>query len=179
MWPWHLTDDLEKQYGTSPFLLQAVCIISLTSVNSNRSYILETPKLGQNQRFFVLCHLEIWWITLKNNRPPFLSNIKLKTSFHHHMWIQTGVTVRKRLSWVMISVTLTFDLWPWLFAWTSLLSLVISPKNFMMIQWSDGNIVKKVWRTDGLTDWTIHRAARSQLKTMGCQPPNLIWTLSV
>ena len=157
MWPWHLTDDLEKQYGTSPLLLQAVFIISLTSVNSNRSYILETPKLGQNQRFFVLRHLEIWRITLKNNRPPFLSNIKLKASFHHHMWIQTGVTVRKRLSWVMTSVTLTFDLWPWLFAWTSLLSLVISLANFMMIQWSDGNRVKKVWRTDkrtdGQTDW--------------------------
>ena len=26
-------------------------------------------------------------------------------------------------------VTLTFDLWPWLFAWTSLLSLVITPEN--------------------------------------------------
>ena len=29
------------------------------------------------------------------------------------MWIQTGVTVRKRLSWVVTSVTLTFDLWQW------------------------------------------------------------------
>ena len=27
--------------------------------------------------------------------------------------IQTGVTVRKRLRWVLTSVTLTFDLWPW------------------------------------------------------------------
>ena len=27
-WPWNLTDDLEKQYGTSPMLLQALCIIS-------------------------------------------------------------------------------------------------------------------------------------------------------
>ena len=122
--------------------------------------------------FFVQCDLEIWWITLKNNRAfllcyfklcasfrghwwiqsgnarfgsnslmflavwpwnltddlqnnraPFLSNIKLFVSFHYHMWIQTGVTVRKRLSWIMTSVTLTFDLWPWPFAWTSLLSL--------------------------------------------------------
>ena len=45
----------------------------------------------------------------------------------------------------------------------------------MKISWwyNDGNIVKKVWQTDGQkdrrtdrqTDWTIHRAAWSQLKT--------------
>ena len=34
-------------------------------------------------------------------------------------------------SWT--SVTLTFDLWPWPFAWTSLLSMVITSENFMMI----------------------------------------------
>ena len=28
MWPWNLRDDLEKQYGTSSMLLQALCIIS-------------------------------------------------------------------------------------------------------------------------------------------------------
>ena len=33
------------------------------------------------------------------------------------------------------SVTLTFDLWRWPFAWTSHLSLVITPDNFTMIQW--------------------------------------------
>ena len=50
------------------------------------------------------------------------------------MWIQTGVTVPKRLSWVVTSVTLTFDLWPWPFAWTSHLSLVTTSENFMMIR---------------------------------------------
>ena len=74
-------------------------------------------------------------MNLKNNRAPLLSNIKLCPSFHHQMWIQTGVTVRKRLDWVLTSVTLTFALWPLTFAWTSLLSLVITPENFMMIWW--------------------------------------------
>ena len=76
-------------------------------------------------------------MTLKNNRAPLLSNIKLCASSHHHMWIQTGVTctVRKRLSWVLTSVTLTFDLWPWHFSWTSLQSLVITPENFVMKRW--------------------------------------------
>ena len=104
-------------------------------MNSNWIYSPETPNLGQIRWFLELCDLEIWQITLKNNRAPLLIIIKLYASFHHHMWIQTGVTVRKRLSWVVTSVTLTFDLWPWPFAWTSLLSLVITPENFMMIRW--------------------------------------------
>ena len=87
------------------------------------------------RRFLEPCDSEIWRMTLKNNRAPLLSNIKLYTSFYHHMWIQTGVTVRKRLSWVVTSVTLTFDLWPWPFAWTLLWSLVITPENFVMIRW--------------------------------------------
>ena len=60
--------------------------------------------------FFVPCDLEIWWMTLKNNRAPLLCYLKLCASFHHHIWNQTGVTVRKLLSWVLTSVTLTFDL---------------------------------------------------------------------
>ena len=84
--------------------------------------------------FFVPCDLEIWWMTLKNKRAPLPCHIKLCASFHHHMWIQTGVTVRKLLNWVLTSVSLTFHLWPWPFVWTSLLSMV-TPENFMIIQW--------------------------------------------
>ena len=137
-------------------------------MNSNWSYSPETPNLGQIRRFLEPCDLEIWRITLKNNRAPLLSNIKLYASFHHHMWIQTGVTVRKRLSWVVTSVTLTFDLWPWPFAWTLLWSLVITPENFMMIQWwehSQKGVTDR--QTDGQTENTICRAAWSQLKTIG------------
>ena len=72
----------------------------------------ETPNLGQIWRFLEPCDLEIWRMTLKNNRAPLLSIINLYASFHHHMWIQTGVTVRKWLSWVVSSVTLTFDFLP-------------------------------------------------------------------
>ena len=110
VWPWNLTDDLEKQWGTSSKQHQAVCIISSSYVNSNWSYSPETIKL------------------------------------------------------VLTSVTLTFDLWHWPFAWTSLLSLVTTPENFMMIRWWEHS-QKGV--TDGQTDWTIHRAARSQLKIIG------------
>ena len=139
-------------------------------MNSNWSYSPETPNLGQIRRFLAPCDLEIWRMTLKNNRPPLLSNIKLSVSFHHHMWIQTGVTVRKRLSWVVTSVTLTFDLWPWPFAWTLPWSLVIT---CMMIRWwehsqkgvTDGQTVRQTnGQTDRQTENTIHRAAWSQLK---------------
>ena len=116
------------------------------------SYCPETPKLGQNLRFFELHDLEIWRMTLKNYRAPLLS---LSASFHHHISIQTGVTVQKRLNWVLTSVTLTFDLWTGPFAWTSLLSLVIVPENFMMIRWwehSEKGVTDRQTdrRTDGL-----------------------------
>ena len=114
VWPWNLTDDLEKQQGTSPKQHQAICIISSSYVNSNWSYSPETK------------------------------------------------------IWVVTSVTLTFDLWPWPFAWTLPWSNVITPENFMMIRWwehsqkgvTDG-------QTDRRTENTIHRAAWSQLKTSG------------
>ena len=73
------------------------------------------------------------------------------------MWIQTGVRVRKRLSWVLTSVTLTFDLWPWPFAWTSLLTMVITPENFMMIRWGEhGEKDVTDGRTDRRTDGRTH-----------------------
>ena len=47
-------------------------------------------KLGDH--ISVLCDLEIWWITLTNNRAPLLCYLKLWKSFQSHRWIQTGVT---------------------------------------------------------------------------------------
>ena len=121
-------------------------------MNSNWSYSPETPNLGQIRQFLEPCDLEIWRMTLKNNRAPLLCYFKLCASFRSHLCIQIGVRVRKRLSWVLTSVTLTFDLWPWPFAWTSLLTMVITPENFMMIRWwehgekgvTDGHL-RRIW----------------------------------
>ena len=68
--------------------------------------------------FCVPCDLEIWWMTLENNRAHLLYYIKLCALFQSHGWIQTGVTVRKRSIRVKIAnflfrVTLKFDAWPW------------------------------------------------------------------
>ena len=84
-------------------LRQALCIIWNLSVNLNWSYSPETLNLGQNQWFFVPWDREIWWRTLKNNRAPLLYYIKLCASYQSHVWIQTGVTVRKRRIWVKIA----------------------------------------------------------------------------
>ena len=59
-------------------------------------------KLDLNRRFFSPCDLDIWWMTPNNNRAPLLCYFKLFASFRSHWWIQTEVTVRKRLIWVKI-----------------------------------------------------------------------------
>ena len=115
--PWNLTDDLAKQKGTSSMLLQALCFISYPLVNSNLSYSPETPNLGQIWRFLEPCDLEIWRMTLQNNRAPLLCYFKLCASFRSHWWIQTWVTVRKHPIWVNLDdfkshATLKYDGWP-------------------------------------------------------------------
>ena len=138
-------------------------------MNSNWSYSPETPNLGQIWRFLEPCDLEIWRMTLKNNKAPLLGIIKLYASFHHHMWIKTRVTVRKRLSWVLTSVTLTFDLWPCPFAWTSLLSLAITPENNMMIRWWEhGEKGVTDGRTDGQTDGQTDRQTDGLNQSYSC-----------
>ena len=98
-------------------LLQALCSISYPLVNSNWSYSPETPNLGQIWRLLELCDLEIWQMTLRNNRAPHLCHFKLCVSFHTHWWIQIWVTVRKRSIRVKIDdffshVTYKFYGWP-------------------------------------------------------------------
>ena len=119
VWPSNLMDDLKKQQGSSPILRQVLCNISNPSVNSKWSYSPEILNSGQNWQYFVLSDLEIWWITLENNRALLLYYIKLCASFQIHRWSQTWVTVRKRSIQVKIGdfflshVTFKFDGWPW------------------------------------------------------------------
>ena len=87
-------------------------------VYSNWSYSQEMLNSGKIWRFFFVPRdLEIWWMTLKNNRTPLLYYIKLCAAFQSHWHIQTGVTVRKRSIGVKIGnflsrVTLKIDVWP-------------------------------------------------------------------
>ena len=63
--------------------------------------------------FFVLCDLEIWWMTFENNRAPLLYYTKRCASFQIHRWIQTGVTVRKRSIWVIMGIFVPCHLEIW------------------------------------------------------------------
>ena len=78
------------------------------------AYRPEMPNLGQNRWCFVPCDLEIWQMTLKNNRASLLCCFKFCATFHSHRWIQTGVTVRKRTICVKIGdffVTCDPEIW--------------------------------------------------------------------
>ena len=106
------------------------------------------PNLCQIRHFLEPCDLEIWRMTLKNNRAT--------SPKHHHdhqaICIISSSFVNSNWSYSPETVKLgidlcDLDLWP--FAWKSLLSLVITPENFMMIRWWEHG-EKGV--TDGQTD---------------------------
>ena len=102
-WPWRTIGHLFYVASSLMHHLIAIAEFKLKLQSGNAQFVSKSA-------IFVSCDLEIWRMTLKKNRAPLLCNIKLCASRYHHMWIQTGVTVRKRLSWVMTSVILTFDL---------------------------------------------------------------------
>ena len=111
VWPWKTIGH--PFYATSSFVHHFVAIgefkLELQSGNAQS---------GSNSTILELCDLEIWRMTLKNNRAPIQCYFKLCVSFLSHWWIQTWVTVRKRPIWVKFDdflsrVTLKFDGWPW------------------------------------------------------------------
>ena len=117
VWPWNLKDDLANTIehlsnSTLSFVHHFTSIgeIKLELQSGNTSW-------SQNQRFFVLCDLEIWWMTLKITRTPLLCCFRLCASLHSHRWIQSGFIVRKRSIRDKIDdfshVTLKFDGWRW------------------------------------------------------------------
>ena len=64
-----------------------------------------------NHQFLSLCDLEIWWMTSKNNRAPFLHYFKFFASFQSHRWILTGITVRKCS--IRVKTAIFCPAWPW------------------------------------------------------------------
>ena len=80
-------------------------------MNSNWSYSLETPNLGQIRRFLEPCDLEIWRMTLQNDRAPLLCYFKLCASFCSHWWIQTGV--QSGNAQFGSNLTIFRAVWPW------------------------------------------------------------------
>ena len=109
-WPWKTIEHLS--FAVSSFVQHFIAIgefkLELQSGNA---------QFRSNRRFLELSDLEIWRMTLKNNRAPLLCYFKLYASFRSHRWMQAGVTVRKRPIWIKIDdffsrVTLQFDVSP-------------------------------------------------------------------
>ena len=153
LWPWNLMDDLEN--NRAPLLYYIKLCASFQSHRWIQTGVIVRKRSIQVKivDVFEPYDLEIWRMTLKRNRAPLPSNIKLCTSFHHHMWIKTGVTVRKRLSWVLASVILTFVLWPLTLTFGmdllhGRLSMVITPENFRMIRRQEHCQQDRRWNTD-------------------------------
>ena len=106
-------------------------------------------------------------MTLKNNRAPLLSNIKhfciISSSYVNSNWSYSQETVK--LGYDLCDL----DLWPMTLTFCMDITSVIGNNSWKFRD----DTMKRVWQTDGRTDrqtdrrkdWTIHRAAWSQLKT--------------
>ena len=82
-------------------------------MNSKLSYSPETPNLGQIWWFLEPCDLEIWGMTLQNNRAPLLCYFKLCASFRSHWWIQIWVTSGNAQSGSNLTIIELCDLEIW------------------------------------------------------------------
>ena len=119
--------------------------------------------------FFVPCDLEIWRIILKNDMAPLLCHIKLCASFHCPMWIQLELrSGNTKLDFDLSDL----DLWPLTltFCMTSLLSLKITPENFIMLRWWEHS-------EKGVTDRQTDRETRRTDRWTEGQPEPLIQLL--
>ena len=82
-------------------------------------------------------------VTLKFDRLPYKTIGYLfyaTSSFEHHFTAICEFKLKLRAGnaqigakYILTSVNLTFDPWPWPFAWPSLLSMVTTPENFMVL----------------------------------------------
>ena len=107
MWPSNLMDDLEKQLDRTPLLYY----IKLCASCQTHWWIQTGVTVQKHSIWLKISHIGPLWpwnLTddLKNNRvplEPLLCYFKILASFHSHLWIQSGVTVRKIPIWVKIN----------------------------------------------------------------------------
>ena len=86
-------------------------------MNSNLSYSPEITNSGRNLWFLVACELQIWQMTLKNNRAPLLCHVKHCVSFlsHRSNWRNSSETPNsgQNRRFFLSCATLKFDRWLW------------------------------------------------------------------
>ena len=135
---------------------------------------------SKSEIFFLPRDLEIWWMILKkNSRTPLRCYFKLCAAFRSHLWIQTGVMVRKSSNWDKICFDLYYlKLWP--LALTLCMDIAFVNDNNSW-EFQDDMMRGTLWkrcngrtadsRTDGQTDRSVLRAAWSWLKISIWHPP--------
>ena len=96
-WPWKTIGHLFYTISSSVHHFKAIGEFKLELQSGNAQF-------GLNRQFFVPRDLEIWRMTLKNNRAPLLCCFKHCESFYSHQWIQT----ENRRFFLAV--------WPWNFA---------------------------------------------------------------
>ena len=109
VWPWNLENDLQNI--TASLLYMKLCASFQSHLWIQIRVTIRKHSIRIKISIFlssVTYKFDGWpW---KNNRAPIQCYFTLCASFQSHLWIQTWVTVRKRLNCVLTSVTLTFDL---------------------------------------------------------------------
>ena len=146
-----------------------LCCFKLCSSFHSHHWIQTGITVGKHPIWVKIGHF-LSRVTLKFDGWPWKTIVHLFyaiSSFMHHciaigqFKLESG-NAQIGAKFVLNSVTLAFELWPRPLAWTSLLSMVITSENFMMIWWQKH--CEKVSQTDRRTDGSVLRAVWSQLK---------------
>ena len=92
-WPWKTIGHLFYSTSSVVHHFIAICLAKMELQPGNVQF---------GSKLAIFCPVWPWnlTMTLKNNRAPLLYYFKLCASFHSHLWIRNGVTVRKCQIWV-------------------------------------------------------------------------------
>ena len=130
-WPWKIKEHLTNATSSSVHHYVAICEFKLE---------LQYRNAQLRSLSAIFCPAWPWNLTDDLGKQQGTSSmlIRLCSSFCHHLWILTEVTVRKCPNWGKICFDLcNLDRWPCPFARTTLSSMVITPENFMMLLWQE------------------------------------------
>ena len=117
MWPLNLMDDLQNKRAPVLYYIK-LCAKFQSHRWIQTGVIVRKCSIRDKSVFFSSYDIEIWRMTLKNNRTPLLCYFKLCASFQSHQPIQTSVAVQKssvrlKIGDFLTCVTLKFGWWSW------------------------------------------------------------------
>ena len=160
---YHFVDICNSNWSYSLETLNLDCFFKLCAscwpfVNSNWSYCSERFNSGQNFCFLsrVILKFDKWHCkTIGHLFYATLSSVHHFIASCEFKLLLRSRTVQFVEKFVLPSVILFFDLWPWPLASASLLSMVINSDNVMMILWEEHCEI-------GVTDGQMDRQNHSQ-----------------